>query len=120
MNIGFDLDNTLLNIKMCERESILEALIEHEILKTREDNRQQELLHTYEKMSSYHWGQIGEKSPFEVIQRSISDLLKDYSESFDASLITKSYWEFFCRSSQLEPGAREVLESLSKNIACFV
>lgn len=89
MNIGYDLDDTLLNIKKCERESIIEALIEHKILTNREDERLQQLLNSYEKLSSYHWGQKGEKSAFEVIQLTISDSLKEYGVSFDASLIRR-------------------------------
>ncbi|MDL4842411.1 HAD family hydrolase [Aquibacillus rhizosphaerae] len=55
----------------------------------------------------------------EVMQLSITDSLKDYGVSFDEPLITKSYWELFCSSAYLEPGAIEVLDVLSKKHRLF-
>jgi|SRR5690606_8431925 len=119
MNIGIDLDQTLLNFNKCEIESLIQAFIEHKVLNSREDERLRQLLYTYEQVSSFHWRERGGKSALEVMQLSISDSLKDYGLPFDGSLITKRYWELFCSSSYLEPGAVEVLDALSQKHRLF-
>src|SRR5690606_23592137 len=68
MNIGFDLDQTLLNFNKCESESLIEAFITHNILTGRDDERLEHLLNIYAHVSRHHWGQRGEKSVLEVMQ----------------------------------------------------
>ncbi|ABS20527.1 MULTISPECIES: HAD family hydrolase [Bacillus cereus group] len=119
MNIGFDLDQTLLNFNKCKIESLIQVFIDHKIFSSREDERLEKFLNTYEQVSKYHWEKRGEKPALEVIQFSISDALKNYGVSFDEYLISQRYWELFCCSSYLEPGAIEILDALSKKHQLF-
>src|SRR5690606_6331894 len=119
MNIGFDLDQTLLNFNKCERESLIEAFITHNILTGRDDERLEHLLNIYAHVSRHHWGQRGEKSVLEVMQLTIYDSLKDFGRTFNEKDIANTYWSFFCSSSFLEPNAVNVLDYLAKNHRLF-
>jgi len=60
MNIIFDF--RLNPFDKCEIESLIQTFIDHNILNSREDERLQQLLYTYEQVCSFHWGQRKGKS----------------------------------------------------------
>ncbi|YAR62539.1 hypothetical protein ACUIAK_00685 [Bacillus cytotoxicus] len=64
MNIGFDLDQTLLNFNKCKIESLIQVFIDHKIFSSREDERLEKFLNTYEQVSKYHWEKRGGETCF--------------------------------------------------------
>lgn len=111
--IMFDLDNTLLNFEVCERQAILGTLIACSIsLNGIPETR---FLETFETFNSKYWQQRHHLTPTELIEKSYQDTfakLQLTAPNFDC--LSQSYWHIFNNSGELEQDVHQILPVLSE------
>ncbi|GAB6930011.1 YjjG family noncanonical pyrimidine nucleotidase [Paenibacillus sp. JCM 10914] len=110
--IIFDLDNTLLDYTLSERTCMQQALEQYRL---HEEMTWDEFWETFGPINFAYWMNRNERkhSIREVLEHSFTDtfvqLKRDFNQSRD---ITETYWQLFCCSNHMEPGADQLLKEL--------
>ena len=111
--ILFDLDDTLFNLRGCEAEAL------HRTLESNGLRLPAQCADTYAAINSQYWaaraadGQA-KLTRDEVVTLSWRDFLSHYGlDVAKSASLAERYWDAFCRSGALNPGAGEVLQRLS-------
>jgi FMN phosphatase YigB (HAD superfamily) len=113
--ILFDLDGTLLDFHACEVKALRDAFRDAGY-HVDSEAPWAEIWEAYAPISSSYWGRRVEEgwSRDEVVERIMRDTLVALGkDERTAPAIAGAYWEGFCRTAYLNPGAREILERLS-------
>jgi FMN phosphatase YigB (HAD superfamily) len=111
--IIFDLDNTLLNFEICERQAIIGGLQGCEISLDSYGVAEPHFLEIFEFYNSQYWKQRSSLTPDELIEKSYQDTLARFNiPSGSVSQLSQTYWDIFNHSKILESGACEVLNTL--------
>ncbi|QMS86430.1 HAD-IA family hydrolase (plasmid) [Nostoc edaphicum CCNP1411] len=114
--IIFDLDNTLLNFELCERQAILGALKVCGISLDLHGINETSFLQVYETYNSKYWSQRETFSPDELIEMSYRDTFAHLDIQTDkSSNISQSFWHIFNNSAVMEPDVNEVLNALARS-----
>ncbi|WP_375476068.1 HAD family hydrolase [uncultured Nostoc sp.] len=114
--IIFDLDNTLLNFELCERQAILGALEACGISLDLNGVNETIFLQVYETYNSKHWRQRESFSPGELIEMSYRSTLAHLDIQTDQiSNLSQSFWHIFNHSAVMEPNVNEVLTVLARS-----
>lgn len=112
--IFFDLDNTLLNFELCERQAILGALADCAISLDLHEISETVFLEVFETYNSQYWRQRDILSPSEIIETSYQSTLTQLNIKTDKiSQLSQSFWHNFNHSAVTEPDVYEVLNFLS-------
>ena len=110
--IIFDLDNTLLNFELCERQAILGALKACSI--SLNGISEARFLETFETFNSKYWRQRHQLTPSELIKKSYQDTFCDLQITTNAfDNLTQNYWHIFNHTGELEQNVRQILTILS-------
>ncbi len=114
--IIFDLDNTLLNFEICERQAILGALEACTISLDLNGISESIFLQVFETYNSQYWKQRDVFSPSEITERSYHSTLAELNIKTDKIIhLSQKFWHIFNHSGLTEPDAHEVLTVLSHN-----
>ncbi|WP_445631906.1 HAD family hydrolase [Nostoc sp. DSM 114167] len=114
--IIFDLDNTLLNFEICERQAILGALEARTISLDLHKIDENVFLQAFETYNSQYWRQRETFSPNELIEMSYRSTLAQLDIQTDQiSNLSQSFWQIFNHSGIMEPDVNEVLTVLARN-----
>ncbi|MEH2229789.1 MAG: HAD family hydrolase [Nostoc sp.] len=114
--IIFDLDNTLLNFEICERQAILGALEACTISLDLNGISENVFLQVFETYNSKYWRQRETFSPSELIEMSYRSTLAQLDIKTDQiSNLSQSFWHIFNHSGVMEPDVNEVLTVLAGN-----
>ncbi|WP_256874384.1 HAD family hydrolase [Nostoc sp. C057] len=114
--IIFDLDNTLLNFELCERQAILGALEDCAVSLDLNGVSETIFLQVFETYNSKYWRQRDIFSPSEIIEMSYRSTLAQLDIQTDQiSNLSQSFWHIFNHSSVMEPDVNEVLTVLAHN-----
>jgi HAD superfamily hydrolase (TIGR01549 family) len=112
--IIFDLDNTLLNFEICERQAILGALEACTISLDLNGISESIFLQVFETYNSQYWKQRNVFSPSEITERSYQSTLAELNIKTDKiSHLGQNFWQIFNHSAVTEPDVYEVLTILS-------
>ncbi|MBN3873703.1 HAD family hydrolase [Nostoc sp. JL33] len=112
--IIFDLDNTLLNFEMCERQAILGALEDCAVSLDLNGVSETIFLQVFETYNSKYWRQQDIFSPSELIEMSYRSTLAQLDIQTDKiSNLSQSFWHIFNHSAVMEPDVNEVLTALA-------
>ncbi len=112
----FDLDNTLLNFEICERQAILGALEACTISLDLNRISENVFLQVFETYNSKYWRQREIFSPRELIEMSYQSTLAQLDIQTDQiSNLSQSFWHIFNHSGVMEPDVNEVLTVLAGN-----
>ena len=111
--IIFDLDNTLLNFELCERQAILGVLKACSIFLN--GVSEADFLRVFESFNSKYWQQRRRLTPNELIEKSYQDTLDSLNiKTGIPDCLSQNYWQIFNNSGALEPNALQVLTVLSR------
>jgi HAD superfamily hydrolase (TIGR01549 family) len=114
--IIFDLDNTLLNFELCERQAILGALKDCAVSLDLNGVSETIFLQVFETYNSKYWRQRETFSPNELIEMSYRSTLARLDIQTDQiSNLSQSFWHIFNHSAVMEPDVNEVLTVLARN-----
>ncbi|MBE8989479.1 HAD family hydrolase [Nostoc sp. LEGE 12450] len=114
--IIFDLDNTLLNFELCERQAILGALEDCAVSLDLNGASKTIFLQVFETYNSKYWRQRETFSPNELIEMSYRSTLAHLDIQTDQiSNLSQSFWHIFNHSAVMEPDVNEVLTVLVRN-----
>ncbi|MEH2419013.1 HAD family hydrolase [Nostoc sp.] len=114
--IIFDLDNTLLNFEMCERQAILGALEDCAVSLDLNEVSETIFLQVFETYNSQYWRQPETFSPSELIEMSYRSTLAQLDIQTDQiSNLSQSFWHIFNHFGAMEPDVNEVLTVLALN-----
>ncbi|MHC5718868.1 MAG: HAD family hydrolase [Nostoc sp.] len=114
--IIFDLDNTLLNFEICERQAILGALEACTISLDLNGISENVFLQAFETYNSKYWRQRETFSPNELIEMSYRSTLAQLDIQTDkVRNLGESYWHIFNHFAVMEPDVNEVLTVLARN-----
>jgi HAD superfamily hydrolase (TIGR01549 family) len=114
--IIFDLDNTLLNFELCERQAILGTLEACAISLDLHGITETIFLQIYETYNSQYWRQRDVFTPSELIKMSYESTLAELNiKTEKISHLGQIFWEIFNHSSVLEPNVYEVLTVLARS-----
>ena len=114
--IIFDLDNTLLNFELCERQAILGALEDCAVSLDLNGVSETIFLQVFETYNSKYWRQRETFSPNELIEMSYRSTLAHLDIQTDQiSNLSQSFWHIFNHSAVMEPDVNEVLTVLARN-----
>ncbi|MDZ8227590.1 HAD-IA family hydrolase [Nostoc sp. ChiVER01] len=114
--IIFDLDNTLLNFELCERQAILGALEYCAVSLDLNGVSEAIFLQVFETYNSKYWRQREIFSPNELIEMSYRSTLAHLDIQTDQiSNLSQSFWHIFNHSAVMEPDVNEVLTVLARN-----
>ncbi|MHC5742933.1 MAG: HAD family hydrolase [Nostoc sp.] len=114
--IIFDLDNTLLNFEICERQAILGTLEACTISLDLNRISENVFLQVFETYNSKYWRQQEIFSPSELIEMSYQSTLAQLDIQTDQiSNLSQSFWHIFNHSGVMEPDVNEVLTVLAGN-----
>ncbi|MHC5765464.1 MAG: HAD family hydrolase [Nostoc sp.] len=114
--IIFDLDNTLLNFEICERQAILGALEACTISLDLHGISENLFLQVFETYNSKYWRQREIFSPSELIEMSYRSTLAELDIQTDQiSNLSQSFWHIFNHFAVMEPDVNEVLTVLASN-----
>lgn len=114
--IIFDLDNTLLNFEICERQAILGALEACTIYLDLNGISESIFLQVFETYNSQYWKQRNVFSPSEITERSYQSTLADLNIKTDKiSHLSQNFWHIFNHSAVPEPDVYEVLTVLASS-----
>lgn len=110
--IIFDLDNTLLNYNLSELTSMKQALEDHKLTN---ELVWEDFWATFAPINFAYWmDRIQHKySIYEVLEYSFTDTFRRMNKDYGiAKEITRTYWNLFCGTCDLEPGADRMLNGL--------
>ena len=114
--IIFDLDNTLLNFELCERQAILEALKSCAVSLDLNGVSETIFLQVFETYNSKYWRQRDIFSPSELIEMSYRSTLAQLDIQTDQiSNLSQSFWHIFNHFAVIELDVNEVLTVLARN-----
>ncbi|MGF2011958.1 HAD family hydrolase [Nostoc sp. DedVER01b] len=114
--IIFDLDNTLLNFELCERQVILRALEDCAVSLDLNGVSETIFLQVFETYNSKYWRQREIFSPNELIEMFYRSTLAHLDIQTDQiSNLSQSFWHIFNHSAVMEPNVNEVLTVLARN-----
>ncbi|MEH2283800.1 MAG: HAD-IA family hydrolase [Nostoc sp.] len=114
--IIFDLDNTLLNFELCERQAILGALEDCAVSLDLNGLSETIFLQVFETYNSQYWRQPETFSPGELIEMSYRSTLAQLDIQTDQiSNLSQSFWHIFNHFAVMEPDVNEVLTVLARN-----
>jgi FMN phosphatase YigB (HAD superfamily) len=114
--IIFDLDNTLLNFEICERQAIIGGLQGCEIFLDSYGVAEPHFLEIFEFYNSQYWKQRESFTPNELIEKSYQDALAQFNiRPASMSQLSQTYWYIFNHSKIMESGACEVLNILVRS-----
>ncbi|MDZ7968537.1 MAG: HAD family hydrolase [Nostoc sp. DedSLP03] len=114
--IIFDLDNTLLNFELCERQAILGALEDCRISLDLNGISEKIFLQAFETYNFQNWRQRETFSPNELIKMSYRSTLAQLDIQTDQiSNLSQSFWQIFNHLGVMEPDVNEVLTVLAGN-----
>lgn len=114
--IIFDLDNTLLNFEICERQAILGALEACTISLDLHGISENVFLQVFETYNSKYWRHREIFSPSELIEMSYRSTLAELDIQTDKiSNLIQSFWHIFNHFAVMEPDVNEVLTVLAGN-----
>lgn len=114
--IIFDLDNTLLNFELCERQAILGAMEACRISLDLNGVNETIFLQVYETYNSKYWSQRETFSPGELIEMSYQSTLAQLDIQTDQiSNLSQNFWHIFNHSAVMEPNVNEVLTVLARS-----
>ncbi|MGF1935531.1 MAG: HAD family hydrolase [Nostoc sp. ChiQUE02] len=114
--IIFDLDNTLLNFELCERQAILGALEDCAVSLDLNGVSETIFLQVFETYNSKYWKQRETFSPNELIEMSYRSTLAHLDIQTDQiSNLSQSFWHIFNHSAVMEPDVNKVLTILAHN-----
>jgi putative hydrolase of the HAD superfamily len=114
--IIFDLDNTLLNFELCERQAILGALEDCAVSLDLNGVSETIFLQVFETYNSKYWRQRETFSPNELIDMSYRSTLAHLNiKTEQISNLSQSFWHIFNHSAVMEPDVNEVLTVLARN-----
>ncbi|MEH1954288.1 MAG: HAD family hydrolase [Nostoc sp.] len=114
--IIFDLDNTLLNFELCERQAILGALEDCAVSLDLNGISETIFLQVFETYNSQYWRQRETFSPSELIKMSYRSTLAQLDiKTEQISNLSQSFWRIFNHSGVMEPDVNEVLTVLARN-----
>ncbi|MFN6477034.1 HAD family hydrolase [Nostoc sp. DedQUE07] len=114
--IIFDLDNTLFNFELCERQAILGALEDCAVSLDLNGVSETIFLQVFETYNSKYWRQRETFSPNELIEMSYRSTLAHLDIQTDQiSNLSQSFWHIFNHSAVMEPDVNEVLTVLAGN-----
>ncbi|QLE59484.1 HAD family hydrolase [Nostoc sp. TCL26-01] len=112
--IIFDLDNTLLNFELCERQAILDALEVCAISLDLHEISETTFLQVFETYNSQYWRQRDVFSPHKIIEMSYQSTLAHLKIKTDkTNHLSQSFWHIFNNSAITEPDVDEVLTFLA-------
>ncbi|BAT54519.1 HAD-superfamily hydrolase, subfamily IA, variant 1 [Nostoc sp. NIES-3756] len=111
--IIFDLDNTLLNFELCERQAILGALKACSISLDLYRISETIFLQVFETHNSQFWKQRDRFSPSKITEMSYQSTFNDLNININkTSYLSRSFWDIFNHSAVTEPGVYELLTVL--------
>ncbi|MEH1818925.1 MAG: HAD hydrolase-like protein [Nostoc sp.] len=114
--IIFDLDNTLLNFELCERQAILKALEDCAVSLDLNRVSETNFLQVFETYNCHYWKQRETFSPSELIEMSYRSTLAQLDIQTDQiSNLGESFWHIFNHFAVMEPDVNEVLTVLARN-----
>ncbi|BAZ33528.1 HAD family hydrolase (plasmid) [Cylindrospermum sp. NIES-4074] len=114
--IIFDLDNTLLNFELCERQAILGALEDCAVSLDLNGVSETIFIQVFETYNSKYWRQQKTFSPGELIEISYRSTLAHLDiQTNQISNLSQSFWHIFNHSAVMEPDVNEVLTVLARN-----
>ncbi|MBE8968528.1 HAD family hydrolase [Nostocales cyanobacterium LEGE 12452] len=114
--IIFDLDNTLLNFEICERQAILGALETCTISLDLHGISENVFLQTFETYNSQYWRQRETFSLSELIEMSYRSTFAQLDiQTDEISNLSQSFWHIFNHSGVMEPNVNEILTVLAGN-----
>ncbi|MBD6619552.1 HAD family hydrolase [Komarekiella sp. 'clone 1'] len=114
--IIFDLDNTLLNFEICERQAILGALEACTISVDLNEISESVVLQVFESYNYQYWKQRDVFSLSEITEMSYQNTLAELNIRADKiSHLGQNFWQIFNHSAVTEPDVYEVLTVLSLN-----
>ncbi|MEH2381284.1 MAG: HAD-IA family hydrolase [Nostoc sp.] len=112
--IIFDLDNTLLNFELCERQAILGALEDCGVSLDLNGVSETIFLQVFETYNSQYWRQRETFSAGELIEMSYRSTLAQLDiETDKISNLSQNFWHIFNHSAVIEPDVNEVLAALA-------
>ncbi len=113
--ILFDLDGTLIDFDACETHALREAF-RSAGFEVDDAASWARIWEAYAPISVSYWRRHAQEggSQDEVIERIMRDTLVALGkDERTAPAIARAYWDSFCQTAYLNPGAREILERLS-------
>lgn len=112
--IIFDLDNTLLNFELCERQAILGALQACAISLDLHRISETSFLEVFETHNSQYWRQRNVFSPAEITKMSYQSTLDQLNIKTDKiSYLSQNFWQIFNHLGVMEPDVYETLTVLA-------
>jgi HAD superfamily hydrolase (TIGR01549 family) len=112
--ITFDLDNTLLNFELCERQAILGALEACAIYLNFYGISETVFLQAFETYNSQYWRQRDVFSPNQITEISYQSTFAHLNIKIDkTNHLSQSFWHIFNNSAVTEPDVYEVLTVLA-------
>lgn len=115
--ILFDLDDTLFSLSGCEAEALRQTLGGAGLLTA----MPADVTQTFATISSGYWAARTADGDAQYTRAQIIELSwRDFLARLDlevsrAPMLAEAYWAAFCAASALNPGAREVVDSLAKH-----
>ncbi|WP_414755999.1 HAD family hydrolase [Anabaena sp. CCY 9910] len=114
--IIFDLDNTLLNFELCERQAILGALSDCAVSLDIYEITETNFLEVFETYNSQYWRKKDVLSPIEITELSYQSTLAHLNIKTDkTNHLSQSFWQIFNHSAVTESGVYELLTILKRN-----
>jgi putative hydrolase of the HAD superfamily len=113
--IIFDLDNTILNYGLCERDAMRRALQDHDLF-VRDHAGWEVFWETFQRHNFRHWMDfVNGAGPCRTIQDVLRNSFRDALNKSPTlhNQLTETYWHYFCHICHFEDGAEEVLRTLS-------
>ena len=116
--ILFDLDGTLISLRLCEAEALQRTLADARLLSALPSDPAQ-VTDTFAAISGKYWAartqdEFTSHTRERVVEYSLRDFLAHFNLNRSlAGDLAKRYWRAFCRSSALNPGAMDTVQKLS-------
>ena len=115
-HIFLDLDDTIFDFKKAERIALSRTLREEGIKPT------EQILNRYSEINLSQWKllELGKLTREEVLVRRYEILFQEVGMSCDAKKISEKYEDFLGEGHYFIPGAKELLEDLSKKYHLYL
>ncbi len=116
--ILFDLDGTLISLRLCEAEALQRTLADARLLSALPSDPAQ-VTDTFAAISGKYWpartqDEFTSHTREQVVENSLRDFLTQFNlRTALAADLALRYWRAFCRSSALNPSAMDTVQKLS-------